>query len=204
MEVISMDVVFKASDLEKRDRIINAALEEFSINDFEKASTNMIVKRAKVSKGLLYHYFSSKKELYDYLVEFVFITIGNSIKDKLDDMDSDFFVRIRDIAIIKMNIMQVYPKLYDFSVKLLREMSYEVLLEKSKAYNLDLFQKVYFENIDYTLFKEDIDVKRAMEIIRWTIEKFGENINFSEEKDMAYQVEEINKYMEILRKAFYK
>ncbi|WP_240843401.1 TetR/AcrR family transcriptional regulator [Acidaminobacter sp. JC074] len=199
-----MDVVFKASDLEKRDRIINAALEEFSINDFEKASTNMIVKRAKVSKGLLYHYFSSKKELYDYLVEFVFITIGNSIKDKLDDMDSDFFVRIRDIAIIKMNIMQVYPKLYDFSVKLLREMSYEVLLEKSKAYNLDLFQKVYFENIDYTLFKEDIDVKRAMEIIRWTIEKFGENINFSEEKDMAYQVEEINKYMEILRKAFYK
>jgi len=199
-----MDVVFKASDLEKRDRIINAALEEFSINDFEKASTNMIVKKANVSKGLLYHYFSSKKALYDYLVEFVFITIGDSIKDKIDNMDSDFFERIKEIAIIKMNIMKVYPKLYDFSVKLLEEMSYEVLLEKSKAYNLDLFQRVYFENIDFSLFKEDIDVKRAMEIIRWTIEKFGENISFSEKRNMAYQVDELNCYMEMLRKAFYK
>ena len=56
-----MEKIFKNIDIEKRDRIINSALEEFSKNRFEKASTNNIVKNANISKGLLFHYFANKK-----------------------------------------------------------------------------------------------------------------------------------------------
>ena len=57
-------------DVEKRDKIINSALKEFSINTFQKASTNTIVEDAGISKGLLFHYFGSKEKLYKYLEYF--------------------------------------------------------------------------------------------------------------------------------------
>lgn len=199
-----MTIEFREKDLDKRDRIINAALDEFSRNSFDKASTNNIVKNAKVSKGLLYHYFSSKQELYDYLMDFVFRTIGDEIRNKLDWDENDFFKRIADVTLIKMNIMRKYPNLYDFGIKLLKEMSYETLFEKSKAYNLDLFQKIYHENIDFSLFKEGLDVKRAMTIIQWTIDKYGESIQSYEDLSMDHLLEEINAYMQMLKDAFYK
>lgn len=57
--------IFKNIDEEKRGRIINSALEEFSKNSFDKASTNIIVKNAGISKGSLFHYFKNKQELYE-------------------------------------------------------------------------------------------------------------------------------------------
>ena len=42
-------------ELEKQDRIINAAIKEFAQKGYDKASTNEIVKEAGISKGLLYN-----------------------------------------------------------------------------------------------------------------------------------------------------
>jgi AcrR family transcriptional regulator len=44
-----MEEILKNMGEEKRNRIINSALEEFSKNSFEKASTNNIVKKAGIS-----------------------------------------------------------------------------------------------------------------------------------------------------------
>ena len=49
---------------EKRKKILKEALIEFGNNGYANTSTNQIVKRAGVSKGLLFNYFCSKKELY--------------------------------------------------------------------------------------------------------------------------------------------
>ena len=43
-------------DEEKKQKIINASIEEFS-KGYSLASTNEIVRKAGVSKGLLFHYF---------------------------------------------------------------------------------------------------------------------------------------------------
>lgn len=45
-------------------RIINVARKNFAKNGFSKTSMNEIAKSAKVSKGGLYHHFSSKNELF--------------------------------------------------------------------------------------------------------------------------------------------
>lgn len=56
-------------DEEKRNLIIAVALEEFSEHNFDEASVNTIVKRAKISKGSLYQYFEDKVELYLHVIE---------------------------------------------------------------------------------------------------------------------------------------
>ena len=58
---------------EKQEKILEAAIREFADKGFEKASTNEIIKEAGISKGILFHYFQNKKNLflfvYDYSVE---------------------------------------------------------------------------------------------------------------------------------------
>jgi AcrR family transcriptional regulator len=53
---------------EKRKRIEEASIEEFSSNPYEVASINQIVKNAEIAKGSFYQYFENKEDLYKYLV----------------------------------------------------------------------------------------------------------------------------------------
>ncbi|MGL4346390.1 MAG: TetR/AcrR family transcriptional regulator [Cellulosilyticaceae bacterium] len=52
-----------------RERILKAALEEFGTKDYVSASTNSICKTHQISKGLLFHYYKSKDELFLMCVE---------------------------------------------------------------------------------------------------------------------------------------
>jgi AcrR family transcriptional regulator len=54
---------------EKRERIMDIALEEFSENAYDSASISKIVKKADIAKGSFYQYFESKKHFYQYLIE---------------------------------------------------------------------------------------------------------------------------------------
>lgn len=56
-------------DEEKRQRVLAAALEEFSAQPYESASLNRIVAQAGIPKGSLYQYFADKKDLYFYLID---------------------------------------------------------------------------------------------------------------------------------------
>lgn len=55
---------------DKKEAILEAALEEFAIGGYENASTNKIVEKAGISKGLLFHYLVIRR---DYL--YMYITI---------------------------------------------------------------------------------------------------------------------------------
>ncbi|ANZ62048.1 hypothetical protein AYR62_06245 [Secundilactobacillus paracollinoides] len=51
-------------DPEKVDRILTSALHEFAQAGFRNAKTDVIASEAQVSKGLLFHYFGNKANLY--------------------------------------------------------------------------------------------------------------------------------------------
>ena len=51
-----MNEAFFALPEEKRQRILNAALEAFAKHEYKKASTDDIAAKAGISKGLLFYY----------------------------------------------------------------------------------------------------------------------------------------------------
>ena len=55
---------------DRQDRIINGAMRIFTENGFRHASTDEMVAAASISKGLLFHYFKSKKGAYLFLYEY--------------------------------------------------------------------------------------------------------------------------------------
>lgn len=54
---------------EKRQLIIDLAIEEFAENDYESASISKIVAQAGIAKGSFYQYFEDKSDLYKYLLD---------------------------------------------------------------------------------------------------------------------------------------
>jgi AcrR family transcriptional regulator len=54
---------------EKRQTIIDVAIEEFAENGFEAASINRIVANSGISKGSFYQYFEDKLDLFMHLVD---------------------------------------------------------------------------------------------------------------------------------------
>jgi len=204
-----MNEVLKNMDIEKRERIINAALEEFSNNTFEKASTNNIVKNAGISKGLLFHYFDNKKSLKEYLEAYVIETVISTLQTELDWEENDFFNRIKQVAFIKGRLTLRFPSIFEFFTGIVSNMDYDDLLKYRETFAPGLMEKIYTHNIDYSKFKPGIDMEKTMKIINWVIEKYSlELLEELKRTKTKWDYEVINndfeKYMDILREAFYR
>ncbi|NLC54486.1 MAG: TetR/AcrR family transcriptional regulator [Erysipelothrix sp.] len=194
---------------DKRERIINSALKEFSLNTFDKASTNVIVKDAAVSKGTLFHYFGSKEKLYKYLEYFSVNVISEAILKDLNWDEKDIFLRLKRIIMTKLKVFIKYPYLADFSVVVFKDKSPKDIMLIDPTLPQDLYSQIYTYNIDMTLFKEDIDISRAINIVMWTMEKYTDNLRIElDTSDSQIDFKQIEKelyvYMDILKGCFYK
>ena len=66
----------------RRNQLMISALKIFCEKGYESSTINDIVKKAKCSHGLFYHYFKNKKELFDAVCEWR----GADMMDFLDDV----------------------------------------------------------------------------------------------------------------------
>ena len=77
---------------EKQDRMINAALRVFAIEGYQHGSTDDIVRDAGVSKGLLFHYFTSKLGLYSFLYDYSVRFFMLEVDSEIDRNESNFYI----------------------------------------------------------------------------------------------------------------
>ncbi|MDO5726277.1 MAG: TetR/AcrR family transcriptional regulator [Tissierellia bacterium] len=198
----------KNVDLEKLNRIINSAMKEFGENGFEKASTNKIVKDANVSKGLLFHYFGTKENLYNYLKYFAIESMSEQIFQEIDFEDGDILERIKKTIYIKMGIAAKYPYISDFSVQVFKDSSLEEILEFVPNFNMEDYISFYTKNIDYSLFKDNIDIEKAVNIVRWTMDGLSEDIKKKIKTKDDINFDKISKefyeYLDFFKIHFYK
>lgn len=207
-EVIVIYQKFFSLDPEKQERIINAALNEFARNGYEKASTNMIIKEAEIAKGSLFKYFNSKKELYLFLLDYV-VEVIEKIYQEIDLNETDFFNRTRAVGLIKFRIMKKYPQAFDFLKTIANEDAAEVKpeIEKKRKHVIESGFERGYRNIDWTKFRDDCDFQKMMNIINWTFLSFSEQqrnrIDSFVNIDMDV-LAEWDGYFDILKQCFYK
>ncbi|HAQ06473.1 MAG TPA: TetR family transcriptional regulator [Bacillus bacterium] len=207
-----MSSKFFSLNQEKQERILNAALKEFAQKGYENASTNEIVKSAGISKGLLFHYFNNKKELYFFLYNYFIEVLMEEFFNELDFSERDIFERLKNLMILKNRLMIRHPEIFDFMMSASMENAEEVKDELSST-NTELMQSSYsklFENIDLSKFHEGTDIPRTINVIMWTLEGFGNQELKKAKKlnkgltefDDAFKEAEI--YIEMLKRSFYK
>lgn len=208
-----MDDILAGLDQDKRNRIINAAIEEFASFPYDKASTNNIVKKAGISKGLLFHYFDSKQAMYDRLIGFVIDTMYHATIDRINWAETDLFERLKQLAIVKLELSRIYPHMFDFMLKMLtnkQATKVQDIIELYKTFGIDFQQvneDIYTRNVDYSRFRDPETVRETINIVRWSLEKFGEEqlmlLGTDPKRSFADAVTGMDHYMDILKKSFY-
>jgi TetR/AcrR family transcriptional regulator len=197
--------------IDKQERIINAAMQEFVKAGFEKASTNEIVKEAQISKGSLFNYFRNKKDLYIFLIENA-VKILEQIYDQIDFNERDLFERLSQVGFIKLNIQKKYPLVFDFLKSIRTEEAVEVKGEIDQLIGnlLDDGLKRLYQNLDWSKFREDVDPEKAIQILNWTMVGFAEHQisklgTFKNVESVGSDViNEWKRYADILKRSFYR
>lgn len=207
-----MEEKFDRLDEERKTKIINAALKEFSINGYDNASTNIIAKNSGLSKSLLFHYVGSKRELFLYLYHYAITKILDDFFGSIDLSQKDMLERCRQIAFVKLDVLHKNPALFDFFKTAIDTTSEEIALDleqSNKKYRSVSFDKL-FAGIDTSLFRPDIDHQKAISLCIWflngladTLQQRVNNLRM-DEIDYDALISESNQYFEIMRKIFYK
>jgi TetR/AcrR family transcriptional regulator len=100
-----------ALSVDARTRILDAALAEFVARGFEAASTNTIAREAGVAKGLVFHHFGSKADLYLAVHDHVAARVGAQVLE-VPRGPIDLFEWLHAIAIRKVQVLRRDPAAY--------------------------------------------------------------------------------------------
>jgi AcrR family transcriptional regulator len=198
-------------DESKRMSIIEAAMSEFC-GGYEKASTDSIVKSAGVSKGLLFHYFGTKKDLFLCAYNYAIKTVMAEFYNLINLNERDILKRWRQIALLKMDLMKLHPKIFEFIAHASFPDSSEVregIMDLRAKLEREVYPKVFYD-IDRSLFREDIDADTAIGVILCTIEGYAQREADPDKTTEDYSAEygrylaDLDKYASLFRKCFYR
>lgn len=135
---------------DKRQAILDATLRLISQNGFHGTSISQVAKEAKVSHGIIYHYFVGKDELIDELYKSI---VQKSAQAILKDWDEDQPVKTQIQQMLR-NIIRYYvwhPQESAFSEQYIRSPYHhaDIEAEVGKSYQpvLACFERAKEERI---------------------------------------------------------
>lgn len=194
---------------DKKRRIIDTCIEEFAAHGYKNASTNNIVRQAEISKGLLFHYFGSKKGLYLYVLDYVIQYLMELTVARMTDLPGDFFDRTMKIGLIKLQTAYEYPLEYRFVVNAFAHPPEQLKEETQARYNKMYTEglPILFKDIDTSNFRPGIDPAKAIEVITFALEgvsnKYIKSLQNRPVDEIMAEMESINQeyfeYVEILK-----
>src|SRR5699024_11250029 len=96
----------------------------------------------------------------------------------IDTSQRNLFQRLKDISIIKLNFLKTYPDSMNFMASIL---FYDDQLDSELKSKVEQLHEdgygIMYRNLDYSLFRKDIDVEKAMILIEWTFRVYEEEVN---------------------------
>lgn len=195
---------------ERQDLIRNSAMTEFGDSTFKKTSADSIAKRAGVSKGLLFHYFKDKRELYLYLFQYAIdecMDLFNRHILKASYFgETDFFLTLEMGHKVKMDIVRRHPGLFRFVMRAYYEHD-NVLTPKLRKKLADVLEETttsFLSRMDLHKFKDGVDPRAVVRLLTLASEgMLAETGAYTaEEIDRLFQ--EYRAYADMLRQHLYK
>src|SRR5690554_2088761 len=130
---------------EKRERIMEAAINEFATHPFHQARVTVIAEEAGIAKGSFYQYFEDKKDLFKYLMEL-------SVEKKLSYINRDvvegkrkygFFQLVREVYLSGIRFAKDNPRLVPIGIMLASDQElYREIYGEHEDKSTDFFQQL--------------------------------------------------------------
>ncbi len=194
---------------------MKAALREFTANGYENASTNQIVEEAGIAKGSLFYYFETKQELYRYLIEYSLDFVTEEFLNKLEQRERkvDLIENLRRMSRLKLQAYSKNPEVFNFlgAIYLSNEAADlpEELISRTERTKRRILAD-YYQNVDTSLFRQDISPRQITRLIRWSIEGYEreliQDIRGKELSVIDFQPywDEYHDFLDLLKKIYYR
>ncbi|OQY31425.1 MAG: hypothetical protein B6241_14110 [Spirochaetaceae bacterium 4572_59] len=185
-----MKETFARIPAEKREKIIQACIDEFAEFGYEKSSTDRIIKKAGISKGGLYEYISTKKELFLYIVEYSYTQLYDYLRERIKAeglaLPSDILDRNRLVSRLAIIFYLAHPRFISLINKTYhmgnREMEEQIHSCFASQF-LDIFGDVELSGLNYP--KEKI-----LDLLSWLLHRTRQE--FLQELEQNPNVQEVH------------
>lgn len=192
---------------EREDAVLGAALDVFGRDGYRRAHTEEIARRAGMSKGLLFHYFTSKERLYRRTARWLTDQVERLVLDDGYWEIDDFFDLMLYVARKGRDVLARFPRFTEFSIGLYypdREVEHGAMADWLAAQTDEAMAR-YFKNIRFDRFREDADARHAMNLLMWMADGWLHQRRMSGRPvDLAALCDEMEEWCAMLRLWFYK
>ncbi len=157
---------------EKKGRIFDAAVQEFSTRRFSEASVNQIIKNAGIPKGSFYQYFTGKEDIYLYMLEEISKEKKEFIRNKeVIDPDADFFETIIQKTRNSFELGRIKPEYTE--IGMLMEIDNSEFITNLRAASAKKLRKMIERDKERGLIKPETDADLVFDLIyTFTIQEY--------------------------------
>ena len=192
------DTFFNLDEI-KRQRIVDAAIEEFGGLHYDKVTINGIVKSAGIPKGSFYQYFENKDDLYIYL----FTNLASSKMDLFDSLKSRIpELGFRDYMMEYIMLLKKAEVGNDKMLKLKKEFMEECpqhikkeILKREMPRSLNSFKSIIDSYVEKGEFNKELNTKTAAYVTVMGISNL-EYYNFEESENVMDVLSSIIEFLE--------
>lgn len=127
---------------EKQDRVLDAAIEEFSQKGYARASMNAVVEKAGISKGALFNYFGSKSGLFAFVYKMALERIKGYLKSVREQSKGEpFFSRLEKVMWAGIVFIRNNPGL--------ARIYHHILFTGDSPYKAGILEELQRESMDF-------------------------------------------------------
>lgn len=208
MTRLSQEVVFIPTQTyfnlskEKQQRIIDAAVNEFSVRRFQEAKVSNIIKEAKIPRGSFYQYFEDKLDIFKHIFEMIGQRkMEYMTEDLKNPMDLAFFDLFRALYHIGLEFALDNPKYIKISSLLLaqKDIVYKEILKGNIDIAMDFYKQFIIRDQQQGRMDKNIDPDTlAKLVIDMTMNVTFDSINEEDAENF-----DVIKYKEKLEKVIY-
>jgi TetR/AcrR family transcriptional regulator len=195
----------KEKSFDREEELLEAALEEFSTNSYEKASLNNIIKRAGISKGTFYYHFQDKQALYLYVLEHAVNAKWEFIRDTVQEGGvvadgTDIFELFKLQARAGAQFARAHPQYHMLGKMFAKEKGNDIYAVAKAALGKDgevPLASMIDSAIDSGVFKERFSRNFIVRVISHMFATFDEV--FGDEVDLDMVIKNLDDYVDFMR-----
>lgn len=197
----------KEKSFEKKKELIEAALDEFTIKNYEEASLNNIIKNAGISKGTFYYHFQDKQSLYLYLLKHSVKTKWKFIKNRIKEYpefheEKDIFEKFKLQARIGAEFATAFPKYHMLSKMFTKERGNEIyeVAKDVLGKNIDeSLETMIHDAVDRGDFRNEFPKEFIVKIVNHLFMNFDEIFNSEEDFELERMIKNLDDYVDFIK-----
>lgn len=188
----------------KQKRIIEAAINEFSVRSYDEGKVSNIIKEANIPRGSFYQYFEDKKDLYKYLFSKIADEKMVYMQDLLDNKERlpflELFRKLYYAGVMFAIDNPKYVRLMELLIFSRNEI-YEELIEENKEKALQYYRNYIDADKELGIINKEIDTNvLAILVYKMTANVVPSQIVDDQGFNQENVINMIDKFIDIFKK----